>query len=394
MKTPIPLYAKAALILFTLVATGFLIIEGKTILSPLVFSMLFSIMLLPIGQFFENRFHLHRSAASMLAVLLMIAFVSAVLFLLGSQLIDLFDDWPTLKYQLNNSFNSTLVWIRDHFHVTTRKQLNLVHSASDKIADGGGTAAIGVTVMTVSSIMLFWVFVLIETFFMLFYRRLMIRFLVSIFREENTLVVYEVVERIQFIISKYISGLMLEMAVVTTVCCTVFIIGGVKYALLLGLITGLFNLIPYVGIFTALLLSSLITLSTAGIGKVILVAVTIVIMHLIDSNVLLPIMVGSKVRINALITILGVVLGEMLWGIPGMFLSVPVIAILKIIFDRVESLKSWGMILGDEIDEPPSKSIRLKRMKVPVKTASADSKTQTDDQNENLNMDAQNFSPE
>jgi predicted PurR-regulated permease PerM len=353
LKTPIPLYAKAALILFTLLAVGFLIIAGKIILSPLVFSMLFSIMLLPAAQFFEGRFKLHRSAASMLSVLLMITVVAAILFLLGSQLIDLFDDWPTLKNQLTNSYNNTLFWIRDHFHVTYRRQENLVNSASDKIVNGGGgsTSAIGVTIITVSSIALFWAFVLIETFFILFYRRLLVRFLISIFKEENAMTVFEVMERIQYIIGKYIAGLMLEMAVVATVCCTVFIIGGVKYALLLGLITGLFNLIPYVGIFTALLLSSLITLSTAGTGKVILVAVTIIIMHIIDSNILMPLIVGSKVRINALITILGVVLGEMLWGISGMFLSIPIIAILKIIFDRVESLQSWGLLLGDEIIE-------------------------------------------
>ena len=71
-------------------------------------------------------------------------------------------------------------------------------------------------------------------------------------------------------------------------------------------------------------------------------------MHLIDSNILLPVIVGSKVRINAFITLIGVVVGEMIWGISGMFLSIPVIAITKIIFDRIESLKAWGMLMGHE----------------------------------------------
>lgn len=79
--------------------------------------------------------------------------------------------------------------------------------------------------------------------------------------------------------------------------------------------------------------------------------VTIVVIHLIDSNVLLPLIVGSKVKINALITLLGVIIGEMFWGIPGMFLSIPVIAIAKVVFDRIESLKPWGLLLGDEKDE-------------------------------------------
>jgi predicted PurR-regulated permease PerM len=139
------------------------------------------------------------------------------------------------------------------------------------------------------------------------------------------------------------------MAIVSTVVCIVFWALDVKYAILLGLITGLFNIIPYLGIFTALVLSTLITFATAAVaGKVVLVIITLVATHLIDSNILLPMIVGSKVKINPLITVIGVVVGEMIWGISGMFLSIPVIAVMKIVFDRVESLKPWGLLLGEE----------------------------------------------
>jgi predicted PurR-regulated permease PerM len=161
--------------------------------------------------------------------------------------------------------------------------------------------------------------------------------------------VYEIIEQVQYIIRKYVIGLMIEMAIVATGVSITFSLMGIKYAILLGLITGLFNIIPYIGIFTALVISLLVTFATAtATTKVILVLVTILITHLVDSNVLLPVIVGSKVRINALVTILGVVIGEMIWGIAGMFLSIPIIAVLKIIFDRVESLKPWGIILGDK----------------------------------------------
>ena len=352
MKKIVPLNVKWALTLFTLISLGFLIIVGKLILCPLVFATLFSLLLLPVSKFFEERYHVHRSAASMLAVFLMLAIVALVLYLVGSQIADLLDDWPQLQSQLTSSYYHMVSWIKDNFHVTARRQMNIVNSATSKISDTNSSDAISVTVLTASSVLLFWVFVIIDTFFLLFYRRLLLQFLTAIFKKENAIAVYEVVERIKYIITKYITGLLLEMMVISTVCCTIFLIGGVKYALLLGLITGLFNIIPYVGIATALLVNVLITLSTtAAAGKVILVIVTTVIIHLIDANILLPMIVGSQVRINALITILGVILGEMLWGIPGMFLSIPVIAILKIIFDRVDNLQPWGLLLGDEIIE-------------------------------------------
>ena len=174
-------------------------------------------------------------------------------------------------------------------------------------------------------------------------------FLVTVFLEENKVVVHDIIEQVQYMIRKYIIGLLIQMAIIATVVSITFSIMGIQYAILLGLITGILNVIPYVGIFSALVLSTLVTLATAAVAtKALFVIVAIVVIHLIDSNVLLPIVVGSKVRINALITVLGVIIGEMLWGISGMFLAIPIVAVLKIIFDRVAGMQAWGIILGDE----------------------------------------------
>ena len=108
------------------------------------------------------------------------------------------------------------------------------------------------------------------------------------------------------------------MLIVASLCWIAFGILGIKYFILLGLVTALFNIVPYVGIFTALLLSTLITFATTGASvHLVLVIITIVAIHLIDSNVLLPLIVGSKVSINAMVTVIGVVAGEMLWGHTG-----------------------------------------------------------------------------
>jgi predicted PurR-regulated permease PerM len=206
---------------------------------------------------------------------------------------------------------------------------------------------------------LFVVFTLIDTFFLLFYRRLIIRFLVAVFKEENSETVYDIVAQVQTRIRQYILGLLLEMAIVSTVGCVALLLMGVKYAILLGLLTGLLNLIPYIGIFISLLLSVLVTFAAAGAAKILLVVITLFGIHLLDANFLLPFIVGSKVRINALITILGVIIGEALWGITGAFLALPVIAITKIVFDRIETLKPWGMLLGDEIDERQPEPLKV-----------------------------------
>jgi len=349
--TSAPFYTKLAMILISLIALGYIFIIGKKILSPLLFSFLFAIALLPVATFFETKLKLPRSAASGLSVILLLLFISLILYFVGSQISELAKDWPMFKDSFSNAINDLQNWITLHFRIDVKKQMSYVHNESQRmLAESAGL--IGATVVSLSSLLLFLVFVMIDTFFLLFYRRLVIKFLIAVFAEENAVTVYDIVAQVEYIIRKYILGLLLEMAIVAGICCIAFLIIGVKYGLLLGLITGLFNIIPYIGIFTSLVLSTIITIGTAATTtKVILVIVTIVGMHLIDSNILLPVIVGSKVKINALITVIAVIIGEMFWGIPGMFLSIPVIAISKVIFDRIESLKPWGMLLGDEKDE-------------------------------------------
>ena len=367
LKSPAPpFYTKLAMVLVSLIALGYLSILGKEVLSPLLFAFLFSILLLPLAHFFEKRLKFRRSAAAGLSVLLLIFFVGLILYLVASQITDLASDWPQFKQQLTTTMQDFQHWISVKFHVNTRKQMDYINTTTARLLTAS-TAVIGATVVSLSGILLFLVFTMINTFFLLFYRRHIVTFLVKVFKEENKNVVYDIIAEVQYIIRKYILGLLLEMAIVASVLCIVFWLLGIKYAFLLGVITGLFNIIPYIGIFTALLFSVLVTFATAAATtQVLLVVVAVVIMHLIDSNVLLPMIVGSKVKINGQITLLGVIVGEMMWGIPGMFLSIPVIAITKIIFDRVETLQPWGLLLGDEKDEkePPSLKVSIEQGKV------------------------------
>jgi len=90
------------------------------------------------------------------------------------------------------------------------------------------------------------------------------------------------------------------------------------------------------------------------------VAIAVIGIHIVDSNFLMPKIVGSKVKINPLMVILGVVAGELLWGIPGMFLSIPYLAIAKVIFDRIKNLQSLGILLGDEETKPKNFRKRIK----------------------------------
>ena len=362
-NSAVPFPQKLAYILICLIAIVFIAVIASEIIIPLVFALLISILLLPLAKGIEKRLKFGRGIASFCALLLFIAGLTFIIYLVGSRISNLGDDLPLFRNQLHTSLINLQKWIASTFRLNLEKQEAYINNATSK-AFSSGSSVIGSTLLSVSSIILFTVLTLIYSFFLLLYRSVLLKFLIALVNDESNNVVYDVMSNIQLVIRKYILGLLLEMLIVASLCWLAFGILGIKYFILLGLITALFNIIPYVGIFTALLLSALITFATTGAsGHLLLVIITIIVIHLIDSNILLPFIVGSKVSINAMVTVIGVVAGEMMWGIPGMFLSVPLIAMLKIICDRIEPLKPWAILLGHERTEKKLKKFPVKKKK-------------------------------
>lgn len=343
----LPFYVKLACVLLSILLLGYLAILGHTILAPLIFGFLCSVLLLPLANFLERKLRMPRSLASLLASVALLLIIAAVFTLLGTQLSNLAKDLPAFKKQLLTSAADLQLWISNTFHVNNKAQIDYINQAASKSLSTG-TTILSKTLMSLSSLFLLLLFSFLYTFFMLFHRRLIIRFLVSLFKEKHSVIVYDIVHQIQYIIKRYIVGLFLQMTIVTILACTAFYFIGVKYSFLLGLITGIFNIIPYIGIFTALLLTVIITFATSSATHVFIVIIALIVIHAIDSNYIMPKIVGSKVQINTLIALIGLVLGEMIWGITGMFLSIPMIAIMKVVFDRIPELKPWGMLLGEE----------------------------------------------
>ena len=371
-----PFYTKLAMILISIIALTFISILGKKILSPLIFSLLFSILLLPVANFLEKKLRFRRALASLFSILFLVLVIGGTIYLIGTQLGRVADDWPKFKGEILNAVNNIQDWVSTTFHVNIAKQKTYINNAASN-AVSAGPSVVGATVVSVSGIVLFLVLTFIYTFFMLFYRRLLMTFLIEVFDKDDSMIVYDVTESVQEMVRKYIVGLLLEMLIVSSVTCIEFSIVGIRYAILLGLITGILNIIPYIGIFTSMLLTSLITFATAAsLGKVWLVLGLMISTHIVDANILLPLIVGSKVKLNSLITLLGVVVGELIWGIAGMFLAIPLIAIFKIIFDRIEDLKPWGLLLGDEKDERPGSRgfIRSEAKVIPEEQPAAEGK--------------------
>ena len=155
----------------------------------------------------------------------------------------------------------------------------------------------------------------------------------AIFDEKTCDKIGKYVDSTNRIFFKFISGQIIDGIIVGILVTIGMSVIGVKYAVLLGFMIGLFNIIPYFGARVAVAISVLITLITGGVSQTLIMAIVVIILQQIDSNIINPKIIGNSLEISPLLVIFSVTVGGAYWGVLGMFLAVPVAAVLKIIID-------------------------------------------------------------
>jgi predicted PurR-regulated permease PerM len=348
----LPFYVKMACVLLSLVILAYIAIVAQNIIIPMFLGLLIAVLLIPVSNFLETRIRIPRVVSALLVVFLFVVIIASVFAVIGSQVVGLKEDWPAFQKQLMDSAGIVQNWIYNRFGIEQVRQISYLEEAASNSLDTG-TNLLGKAVSSLSTVLMFVFFSLLYAVFLLIYRRHLVKFLMISFPETHQKVVLYIVTQIQNMVKKYLVGLILQMAIVSIMALIAFSVMGIKYSFMLAIITGVLNILPYIGILVALIISVLITFATASATKVLLVISAYIIIHLIDGNIVMPKIVGSKVKVNSLVVVIGLIIGEMMWGIFGMLLTIPSLAILKIVFDRVESLKPWGFLLGEENNEIP-----------------------------------------
>jgi predicted PurR-regulated permease PerM len=361
----LPYYVQLTIKLVMVFLIGFFVFIGQAVLIPLAFSVLLAILLLPFTNFLE-KLHFPKVLANLISIIIAIIFIGGILYFLSSQVSIFLRDIPSIKTNLSDHYQIIQDWIQRRLHISTERQTAMISHATEKVKDSGGMY-IGQTFLTITQSVLFIILIMVYTFFILYYRHMIKRFFFAVFKKAHTPKVDEVLVESKNIIQKYITGLLIEMVIVATANSIVLMIIGIKYAIFFGVLAAILNLIPYIGLFISIGFTVLITLTTsASMNSILWVIIGMEAIHFSDANFLMPNIVGSKVKINPLFSIIGVLIGAALMGISGIFLSLPTIAILKIIFDRVDGLEPWGMLLGDELTDAKKRKL-FKKIKTAIK---------------------------
>lgn len=363
MKIQLPFYAHLALMLLAIWLLLYGIYLGQDILIPLGFSFLIAVLLYPVEKLLE-RIKIPRVLAILLSLIVAVAVLFGLFTLLSHQVGKFMDDLPAIQNNLTNFFNSAQEWVSNTFHFSKQQQQQAIQNAKSDNMDKVKALA-GSTLGVVTSSLAVVALVPIYVFLFMFYRSHLIMFVIRVFDEKHAELVAKIISKIRSVIQSYVSGLLIETTCVAILNSIGLLLIGAPYAILLGIIGAILNLIPYIGGLIAMILTAIVTLSNTGDTSITLLSLGVyLVVQFIDNNLLVPRIIGSSVQLNALVSILGVLIGGTLCGVGGMFLSLPFIAVCKVIFDNVEGLGAWGKMLGDE-ESAKWNPLKLKNIKKP-----------------------------
>lgn len=343
-----PLTVRRAIEVMGLYFLGTIIIVAKDIITPLLMAFFLAIMLLPVYRFLRNRAKFGEVGSIILSLFLLILVLGGLIWFFSSQIGRVVQDFPQIRENVTLHLNNLSHWFETKTGVSTRRQTELINQQNEKVLAWAG-GLLGGAASSVTGIFVFIGLLPIYIFLLLFYKNLLLRFVFLWFPKDNHQKVEEAMRESEVIIKSYLGGLLIQITYITILLGGILLVIGIKHAILIGAIFAILNLIPYVGALIGNLIGVLLTLSSSQeLWPIIAVLVTIAFVQFLDNNILMPRIVGSKVKINALVTIVGVIVAGAMAGVSGMFLSLPIIAVMKIIFDRTNNLKQWGVLFGDE----------------------------------------------
>ncbi len=300
---------------------------------------------------------LHRIFANLLTIIFGLTTLAALGLFLLSRLKVFIADFPTMRSQAMSNLLAFENFIEDKFGLAATVQHDWIREIIQNIFQASGDFFSTFFAATAGTMVTFGLLP-VYIFFLLFYRNKFKTFLLKLIPNERHDKVELIITQISYVVKKYMSGLFIVVLILCFLNSIGLIIVGIKYAVLLGVISAIFNLIPYFGTLIGGSIPLLMALLTENSPKYAFgVIILFIILQFIENNILTPNITGGNVNINPFITILSIIIGGMVWGIPGMFMVVPTVGVIKIICDHIESLEPYAYLLGTQGSEKHSINI-------------------------------------
>jgi predicted PurR-regulated permease PerM len=382
-------------ILAAIILTIYAMIVAKSLIQPLLFSLFFSILLSPICGWLEDK-KVPRYLSVPITITSGILLLIAIGFFFYSQLTQFAGDTDIYRERFQEIAANLQFFLENRLGVEQAIDIEMIlTSVQEFIRDNTSTLTSGLAGAASALTSIFLVPVLM--FFMLVYRDFLKHFFMRLFgtsgkKEYETS--KHIIEKVKVVVQGYLTGIIAVIFILAVLNSIMLTIIGVEHALFFGTFAAMLNVIPFVGpLFGAILpvLYSLFTMDSLLIPVIIMAGFYVI--QMMEGNIFTPIIVGNKVSINAFAALLLLFIGAQIWGIIGMILIIPIGAILKVVFDEVESLKPIGFVMGTVPSEYKSNktifsekmsqfSERVKKEKLKKESESKESESEEGAKNE------------
>ncbi len=340
-----PLSMKITFMLLAIILFFYGIIAAKDFLYPIVLGVLLGYLGYPITCYLEKK-GFPRIPASLFSVLFFLFIVSFALIIIYRRAGTFIDQIPLYKQQALQNIDKMETLIEDQFGLSDLRLVEFFRSRIKYFFEIGNETmnqAFASAAGTIFRLAILPVYM----FLFLYYRTKLAYFILQLVPKENRKVGIKILANFSTVVARYIGGMATVVVILAILNSIGLLLIGIENPFVFGIISACFSFIPYFGTFIG---GSIPFLFSLLINDSPLVALKIIILyliiHLIENNILAPNIVGNSLRLNPLVIIVGIIAGGMVWGIPGMFAIVPLLAMLNIMSENVVRLHAYSFLLG------------------------------------------------
>jgi predicted PurR-regulated permease PerM len=338
---------KVALSMFIGALIILILILGKFFLIPLAVAFFFGYLLYPVTWQIEKR-GVHRGISIFIVILLAVAVLASIGLFVGIKVSNATIDFTALKEQVTTKLASFQGTLEDKLGMRSHAMDQAISRASENIFSSWESKVGAYFSKTTTT--LFQIFILpVFTFFVMFYRTKTAYFIFRLVGRKNKPTALRILRQVSDVTVKYLGGILIVVLILAVLNTTGLLIIGVPNAIIFGVMAAFLNLIPYIGTFIGGLIPILYVLFSIDdpFSMVVKIAILFAIVQFIENNLLTPNIVGNNIKINPLAIIIGLLLANLIWGIAGMLIVVPVMAILKIVMRNIPELQPFAYLLSD-----------------------------------------------
>lgn len=343
--TRYPLTMRVAFLFLSVILFFFAIIQAKLFLYPIVLAVLLGYLVYPIACFLEKH-NFPRILANLLGIILLLSIVGAAVFFLYKRAGNIIDDLPLFRQKALANIDKLDQLIEKEFGLSNLRLVEFFRLRVKALFEEGSNLMNNFFSQTAGTV--FRIGILpVYTFLFLYYRTKLAMFILKLVPKDQKLNGIKVLKEFSRVVPRYMGGMSSVVLILCFVNSGALMLAGLDYPIVFGIVSAACNFIPYFGTLIGGSIPFSFALLTGDSPLLALnVLLAFAIINFIENNILTPNIVGNSLRLNPMVIILGLVAGGMVWGVPGMFSVVPLLAMVNILSENVERLNAYSYLLG------------------------------------------------